>query len=286
MKSEETFIRIPLSLLKRKDISPATKLVMGYIITRAGIEKTEWKLIQKDVENMTGLSHGTIVNVFKSLNSKGVITLESVVKTNSPYSTKIYKINLSKNDLSKNDTATCQIMTLEEEKKIKEEYTLSINTGFTVQTLDTDCEKSVITSIGSSSFTSMVSSSVSHSNSDSNPFTEAETYLNDFALSHSMVSIPPNSGSGSGSNYNNSVNPSMVSRIDINQNLGDVFTNLYNSMVPVPTNSLFNGSGTVLDVSMGCPAGVLRPGLDHSDRESVLRSDSAFKCPTNDFDHD
>jgi len=146
MKSEETFIRIPLSLLKRKDISPATKLVMGYIITRAGIEKTEWKLIQKDVENMTGLSHGTIVNVFKSLNSKGVITLESVVKTNSPYSTKIYKINLSKNDLSKNDlskndTATCQIMTLEEEKKIKEEYTLSINTGFTVQTLDTDCQQ-------------------------------------------------------------------------------------------------------------------------------------------------
>ena len=96
-KKIETFVRIPLEFCRRKDVSPSTKLVMGYILTRANIETMSWTLSAADVVNNTGLAKGTIHDVFADLQHNGIISLLNVKQLKKgQYPSKIYSINRDK----------------------------------------------------------------------------------------------------------------------------------------------------------------------------------------------
>lgn len=91
---KKQFVKIPMEFLKRKDVTPAAKLIIGYIFTRSNIEETKWLLNAADVIANTGLSDGTISNVFQDLMAHNMITfVHSEIQKKGQYPTKIYSIN-------------------------------------------------------------------------------------------------------------------------------------------------------------------------------------------------
>lgn len=91
---KKQFVKIPMEFLKKKGVTPAAKLIIGYIFTRSNIEETEWLLNAADVTNNTGLSDGTAHNVFQDLIAQSMITfVHSEIQKNGQYPTKVYSIN-------------------------------------------------------------------------------------------------------------------------------------------------------------------------------------------------
>jgi hypothetical protein len=90
---EENFIKIPLTFLQRKDVTPATKLVFGYILTRSNINETDWEINASDITKHTGLCKMSLTRILRDLLYNGYLTfVRKETYKKGGYPTKVYSI--------------------------------------------------------------------------------------------------------------------------------------------------------------------------------------------------
>jgi hypothetical protein len=107
LKNKSKFIRLPMNWSRIKSIilSPAEKLIVGYLNTRSTIKKidgTAWTFSAADVSYETGLSPSVIKKYFIILESAAILKYFDTVETKYNHGLRGYKIyHLSRENLLK-----------------------------------------------------------------------------------------------------------------------------------------------------------------------------------------
>jgi len=103
--TEEAFLRVPLDVARRKDLTPAAKLVYAYLVTRGRLKG--WTFYKTKIAEEIGIGRRTVYDCLDQLVQKSLIDGQ---KLHTP--------------LQESHTPTGKIRTLQEERKedLKEEY--------------------------------------------------------------------------------------------------------------------------------------------------------------------
>lgn len=86
------YIQLDDDLRQRKDITPATKLVIGYINARQGIDGINWDYCPTEIAKQLGLNLGGVIKILDKIIERKLLPLKFIGWKRSPKTTMTYKI--------------------------------------------------------------------------------------------------------------------------------------------------------------------------------------------------
>jgi hypothetical protein len=90
----KTFTKVPSELMRNTTLTPATKLVLGYILTRSKLK--EWEVRASNIETECGVSDATVSRIVKELSNHGVLKYKETRQFGGEFPSRIYTIDKNK----------------------------------------------------------------------------------------------------------------------------------------------------------------------------------------------
>jgi predicted transcriptional regulator len=119
--AEKTFTNIPSEMMRDTTLTPATKLVLGYIYTRSLIKDTEWEVVASNVETECGLSQTTASKLIRVLQKQGILSYKETRRHGGEWAYKVFTINKDRLNVIIFEKGEVKKTVLAESKKLRGE---------------------------------------------------------------------------------------------------------------------------------------------------------------------